>query len=130
MLCALLVCMGCAATAQRTATIVEPALQRRVVDIRPTIPFRRPDLPPHMLDLGYGTYTCERGYLIVRHRCEPHEELVREQVVVVSEPEETPYIGGFTGAAGLPLATESSPFSANAQGWKSAVPDTGGVSGP
>jgi len=128
MLCALLVCVGCAATAERTRTIAEPPLQRRFVDIRPTIPFRRPGLPPHMVDLGYGTYTCERGYLIVRHRCVPHEELVREQVVIVSEPE-TPYIGGFTGAAELPLATESSPFSANAQGWNSSGPGIGGAPG-
>jgi hypothetical protein len=121
--CAVMLCAGCATS----AALPEPAsaVERAQLDLRPTVPLRRAGLPPHVLDLGYGMWTCERGYLLVRHRCTAHADLSREQVVVVSGPIEATSELTSTPPVTAPPPIEWSPFSASAGGWSSAPPDAG-----
>lgn len=42
-------------------------------------------LPPHMIDLGYGTLTCERDYVLRRGECIAFDDLPHGPVVEISE---------------------------------------------
>ncbi len=44
----------------------------------------RAELPPHVIEVAQGLYSCERGYLIREGRCIPFEELDHGPVVEVS----------------------------------------------
>jgi hypothetical protein len=44
----------------------------------------RAELPPHVVEVAYGLYSCERGYLIRQGRCIPFEELEHGPVVEIS----------------------------------------------
>jgi hypothetical protein len=42
------------------------------------------ELPPHVIEVAQGLYSCERGYLIKQGRCIPYEELSHRPVVEIS----------------------------------------------
>jgi hypothetical protein len=43
------------------------------------------DLPPHFVDLGYGTLTCERGYLLKQGECISFDDLPKGPQIEISE---------------------------------------------
>jgi L,D-transpeptidase ErfK/SrfK len=46
------------------------------------------DLPPHAVEIGYGMWSCERGYVLRHRKCVPEEELARVPRVEVFAPDE------------------------------------------
>ena len=44
----------------------------------------RAELPPHVVEVAYGLYSCERGYFIRQGQCIPFEEIPHGPVVEIS----------------------------------------------
>ena len=56
------------------------------------------ELPQHAVEIGYGMWSCERGYVLRNRKCMPEEEVAREPWVEVFAPDE-----------GLPTDLEAPP---------------------
>lgn len=63
-----------------------PAVKRPRVDATADAP----ELPPHAVEVAYGMWSCERGYVLRYRQCVPEEEISRDPWVEVFDPSPPP----------------------------------------